>query len=136
MGKPVQFKIKSDTNMGSQKKFKIGEDSRDIIDGIIVDSDNNPIENAIVKLYIINSETNNLDSISYSFTDEYGEFVFGPVDANNNYLIKVWYDINEDSPIQIKAEPVRDLSSLLNETNLETAEFCHVEYESADNIPG
>ncbi|MFA6939938.1 MAG: hypothetical protein WCQ54_03010 [Clostridiaceae bacterium] len=129
MGKPVQFKINPETNKGYQRKFVIKEDNRAIIDGIILDNDNNPIADAIVKLYIMNKETDILEPISYTFSDEYGEFAFGPVNTANNYLIKVWHNIKEASQTKIKLEPVSDLTTFLNEANLDTAEFCQAECE-------
>lgn len=130
MGKAAQFKIIPDTGVDYEKEFIIRDDNRDIIDGIILDKNNNSVENAVVKLYIINKETNTPEAVSYTFTDEYGEFVFGPVNFDNNYLIKVWYNIKRSSQSKIKAEPVSDLTVFLNEANLDTAEFCQVECET------
>ncbi|MDV3426185.1 MAG: hypothetical protein LIR50_03205 [Bacillota bacterium] len=129
MGKPVLFQINEETNKDYQRKFIIEEDNRDIIDGIILDNNNNAVADAVVKLYIMNKEANTLEPISYTFTDEYGEFAFGPVNTANNYLIKVWYYIKEDNPIKINLEPINDLTAFLNEANLDTAEFCQVECE-------
>jgi hypothetical protein len=130
MGKPFQFRIKPETDKDFERKFIIHDDNRDIIDGIILDSNNNVVADAIVKLYILDMETNNMEAISYTFTDEYGEFVFGPVNTDNNFLIKVWYNIKEDSQTKIKIETVNDLTAFLNEANLDTAEFCEIECEA------
>lgn len=130
MGKPVQFRIEPDIDKDCERKFIVHDDNRDIIDGTILDSNNNAVADAVVKLYIIDKETNGLEAVSYTFTDEYGEFVFGPVNTDNNFLIKVWYNIKGTSQTKINLEPVSDLTAFLNESNLDTAEFCQIECET------
>lgn len=130
MGKHVQFRIKPDIDKDCIRKFIVHDDNRDIIDGTILDSNNNAVVDAVVKLYIIDMETNSLEAVSYTFTDEYGEFVFGPVNTDNNFLIKVWYNIKGAGQTKINLEPVSDLTAFLNESNLDTAEFCQIECET------
>lgn len=64
-----------------------------IVYGIVVDEDRNPIENAVVKLVLLRDKRDprSIVPIGHTFTDEFGQFLFGPLDSDSTYLLKVWY---------------------------------------------
>lgn len=69
------------------------EDNRTVIYGTIRDCDKEPIKDAVIKLIEIEFDKDGMKKripISHTFTDEYGEFVFGPLCPNKEYAIEIW----------------------------------------------
>lgn len=68
------------------------EDNRNVIYGIVKDSDGEIIKDAVVKLIEIVYECDKEERrpVSHTFTDNDGEFVFGPLCPNKTYAIQVW----------------------------------------------
>lgn len=68
------------------------EDNRNVIYGIIKDSCGEPIKDAVVKLIeiVYECEKEERRPVSHTFTDNDGEFVFGPLCPNKTYAIQVW----------------------------------------------
>ncbi len=69
-------------------------DNRDVIYGIIKDWYKEPVKNAVVKLVEVGYEYGKKirKPISHTFTDEDGEFVFGPLCPDKKYEINFWAD--------------------------------------------
>ena len=83
--------------ISSGKQFDIDitlpRDNRNVIYGTIKDDCNEPIKNAVVKLIEIIFGKDGVKKrvpISHTFTDEYGEFVFGPLCPEKEYTIDIW----------------------------------------------
>ena len=70
------------------------EDNRTVIYGIVKDCYQEPVCNAVVKLVEVVCECGKEERrpVSHTFTDEDGEFVFGPLCANRFYEIEIWVD--------------------------------------------
>lgn len=68
--------------------LKLPEDDRNVVYGIIRDSKRKPIEDAVVKLVEVTKSGRK--PVSHTFTDEEGEFVFGPLCPNKSYSIEIW----------------------------------------------
>ena len=69
------------------------EDNRDVIYGTIKNCFKEPIKNAVVKLIEIQFGKDGIKKrlpVSHTFTDEYGEFVFGPLCPGKEYAIDIW----------------------------------------------
>lgn len=69
------------------------EDSRDVIYGIVKNCFKEPVKNAVVKLIEIDYGKDGKKRrlpISHTFTDEHGEFVFGPLCPGKRYAIDIW----------------------------------------------
>ena len=69
------------------------EDSRDVIYGTIKNVFKEPIKDAVVKLIEIDcgrEGRKNRIPVSHTFTDEHGEFVFGPLCPGKQYAIDIW----------------------------------------------
>lgn len=73
-------------------EIKIPEDSRNVIFGIVKDACGEPISNAVVKLIEIEKKLGKYERkpISHTFTNEDGEFVFGPLCPDRHYSIDLW----------------------------------------------
>lgn len=70
------------------------EDDRNVIYGIVKDCYGEPIKDAVVKLIEVVCDCGKEERrpVSHSFTDEDGEFVFGPLCCNKLYAIEIWVD--------------------------------------------
>lgn len=73
-------------------EINLPEDERNVIYGVIKDCYHEPIRDAVVKLVEIDCEKGEeiRKPVSHTFTDEYGEFVFGPLCPDKKYAIDVW----------------------------------------------
>lgn len=90
----VKFKFTPEENEQIEAVIKVAEEKRSVIHGLVVDCKNKPIKNAVVKLLLI-KDTNCphiLHPLTHTFTDEYGQFLFGPLCPHKCYVIKVWYN--------------------------------------------
>ena len=83
------------------------EDNRDVIYGVIKDCFREPVEDAVVKLVEICHEGGKKERkpVSHTFTDENGEFLFGPLCPDKNYEILFW--VNRVKHVKICAETSR-----------------------------
>ena len=69
------------------------EDNRSVMYGVIKDCFKEPVKDAVVKLIEIDYEKDGVQKrlpVSHTFTDEYGEFVFGPLCPDKKYAIDIW----------------------------------------------
>ena len=72
--------------------INLPEDNRNVIYGIIKDSDGEPVQDAVVKLIeiVYDCDKEERRPVSHTFTDKEGEFVFGPLCENKIYAIQIW----------------------------------------------
>lgn len=75
-------------------EITLPEDNRSVIYGVVKDCYQEPICDAVVKLVEVVCECGKEERrpVSHTFTDENGEFVFGPLCANRFYEIEIWVD--------------------------------------------
>ena len=69
-------------------------DNRNVIYGVIRDCYKEPVCDAVVKLIEVVCECGKEERrpVSHTFTDEHGEFVFGPLCPDKKYEINFWVD--------------------------------------------
>ena len=69
-------------------------DNRNVIYGVIRDCYKEPVKDAVVKLIEVVCECGKEERrpVSHTFTDEDGEFVFGPLCPDKKYEINFWVD--------------------------------------------
>ena len=90
--------LKIDGVLATGKQFDLDitlpEDNRSVIYGVVKDCCHDPICNAVVKLVEVDHDCGKEERrpVSHTFTDENGEFVFGPLCANKFYEIVIWVD--------------------------------------------
>lgn len=77
--------------------IELPNDERNLIYGVVKDTYGNNIENAVVKLIEITKDERK--PISHTFTDIYGEFLFGPLCPGRVYAIEIW--VNKVEHIKI-----------------------------------
>lgn len=68
--------------------LKLPEDNRNVVYGIIKDSHDRPVCDAVVKLVEVCQDDRK--PVSHTFTDKEGEFVFGPLCPHKTYSIEIW----------------------------------------------
>lgn len=69
-------------------EINIDEDRRNVIYGVVKDSCNEPVKDAVVKL--IEVTKHDREPVSHTFTNKDGEFVFGPLCPDKQYAINIW----------------------------------------------
>lgn len=69
-------------------EIKLDDDHRNVIYGVVKDSCNEPIKDAVVKL--IEVTKHDRKPVSHTFTNHDGEFVFGPLCPDKQYAINIW----------------------------------------------
>ena len=70
----------------------LAQDNRDVIYGIVRNCFKDPVKDAVVKLVEIDYKMGKkeLKPVSHTFTDDDGEFVFGPLCPGKKYSVQVW----------------------------------------------
>ena len=87
-------------------EITLPEDNRSVIYGVVKDCYQDPVCNAVVKLIEVVCECGKEERrpVSHTFTDENGEFVFGPLCANRFYEIEIWVDFVKHCKVCTKCE--------------------------------
>ena len=93
-------------------EITLPEDNRTVIYGVVKDCYHEPVSDAVVKLVEVVCECGKEERrpVSHTFTDDEGEFVFGPLCANRFYEIEIWVDRVKHCKICKKVE--RDVDCL------------------------
>ena len=70
----------------------LANDHRDVIYGVVRDCFKEPVRDAVVKLVEVDFKfgKKELKPVSHTFTDEDGEFVFGPLCPGKKYAVQIW----------------------------------------------
>lgn len=73
-------------------EVKVPEDKRSVVFGIVKDEYGDPICDAVVKLIEVEKMLGKEERkpVSHTFTNENGEFVFGPLCPDKNYDLQIW----------------------------------------------
>ncbi|HZW83088.1 MAG TPA: hypothetical protein VFF14_06640 [Candidatus Deferrimicrobium sp.] len=73
--------------------INLQRENRSIIHGVVKDEKNCLIKDAVVKLFEMPNKDNCcvLVPLFHTFTDECGQFLFGPLTPGKRYVIKVWH---------------------------------------------
>ncbi|MGL5150616.1 MAG: carboxypeptidase-like regulatory domain-containing protein [Clostridium sp.] len=72
--------------------IKLPDESRAVIHGTVVDSCGNPVVDAVVKLLQATEGCKLPYPLTHTFTDEYGQFLLGPLCPEKKYVLKVYKD--------------------------------------------
>ena len=86
--------------------INLPEDNRGVIFGVIKDCYQEPVKDAVVKLVEVDYEKGEKvrKPVSHTFTNEYGEFVFGPLCPDRKYAIDVWVNRVKTLKVCAKAD--------------------------------
>jgi hypothetical protein len=84
--------------MSNGKQFDVDitlpQDNRNVIYGTVKNFYKEPVKDAVVKLIeiVVKDGYKKRVPVTHTFTDEYGEFVFGPLCPDKEYAIDIWVD--------------------------------------------
>ena len=88
----VKFEFCPKENEQIEAVIKVPEELRSVIHGVVVDCRNKPIKDAVVKLLeVLPGNPCRMKPLTHTFTDDCGQFLFGPLQPNRKYALKVWY---------------------------------------------
>lgn len=110
----------------SGKQFDIDimipEDNRNVIYGVIKDCYKEPICNAVVKLIEVDCKCGKEERkpVAHTFTNEDGEFVFGPLCPNKSYEVNIW--VNKVKHVKICAKCKHE-GECLNGVDIDCCDF-------------
>ena len=98
--------------------IKLPEDNRNVIFGVVKNCYNEPIEDAVVKLIEIIYDCGKKERypVTHTFTDENGEFVFGPLCPSKEYALEIF--VNNIKHIKICAKGKKKDDKCLKGTKL------------------
>lgn len=119
----VKFEFNSEENEQIEATIIVPKETRSVIHGVVKDYKNCIIKNAVVKLFKVveHFEKYKLKPIGHTFTDESGEFLFGPLTPKVNYVIKVW--VNDIKIKELVVKPDID-------------DFCYKDNDTSDRYIG
>jgi hypothetical protein len=90
----VNFDFKPEENEKIEALIKVPKEPRSVIHGVVKDCKDKIIKDAVVKLFEMPDPSHpcKLIPLTHTFTDECGQFLFGPLYPKKHYVIKVWVD--------------------------------------------
>ena len=81
----------------------ISPDTRSAIHGIVRDAGENPVADALVMLFSGGRET--LRPVGQMFTDQSGQFFFGPLESGQLYLVQIYKNAGILRELEIHTGP-------------------------------
>jgi len=104
--KLVKFNVVPGENEQIDAIIKVPREPRSIIHGVVLDELNRPAKDAVVKLFKMKKcdDPRCLEPITHTFTDDCGQFLFGPLCPNVKYVIKVWINHVKTRELIIKPD--------------------------------
>lgn len=107
--KLVKFNVIPEENEQIDAIIKVPKEPRSVIHGVVLDDCNKPKKDAVVKLLKESKhDPKRLEPITHTFTDEHGQFLFGPLCPHVKYIVKVWINHVKTREIVIKPEDCDD----------------------------
>lgn len=100
-GKVAVCSVCPKENQQIEAVIKLQKERRACIHGTVVDSCGNPVADAVVKLLQVVEGCKLPCPLTHTFTDQYGQFLLGPLCPNKQYMLKVYKD-----NIQVKYVPL------------------------------
>ncbi|MBF8984562.1 carboxypeptidase regulatory-like domain-containing protein [Lutibacter sp. B2] len=99
----VKFSFKPEENEQIEAIVQVPKEPRSVIDGVVKDWNGRVVKDAVVKLFEVINPPCELKPLTHTFTDESGQFLFGPLSPKKRYVIKVW--INDIKIRNLLIEP-------------------------------
>lgn len=90
--KLVNFDFVPDENEQIDAIVKVPKEPRSVIHGVVKDCYNKVVKDAVVKLFKMPDPKKPcvLEPLTHTFTDDCGQFIFGPLCPHVKYVVKVW----------------------------------------------
>jgi hypothetical protein len=100
---PMRFAFTPGKNERIEAVVTVPEEKRSIIHGTVYDTDGIKIKDAVVRLFMV--EEGKSTAVAHTFTDEDGEFTFGPLLSDKNYVVKVY--VNGVTLRELNVKPLK-----------------------------
>lgn len=100
-GKVAVCSVCPKENQQIEAVIQLQKERRAVIHGTVVDSQGNPVVDAVVKLLQVVEGCKLPCPLTHTFTDQYGQFLLGPLCPDRHYMLKVYKD-----NIQVKYVPL------------------------------
>lgn len=100
-GKVAVCSVCPKENQQIEAVIKLPVEKRACIHGTVLDANGNPVADAVVKLLQVVDGCKLPCPLTHTFTDQYGQFLIGPLCPNRKYMLKIYKD-----NIQIKYMPL------------------------------
>ncbi|MDD5795045.1 carboxypeptidase regulatory-like domain-containing protein [Clostridium sp. HCP1S3_B4] len=91
-GKVAVCSVCPKKNQQIEAVIKLPEERRAVIHGTVLDANGNPVADAVVKLLQIVDCCKLPVPLTHTFTDQYGQFLLGPLCPDKKYMLKVYKD--------------------------------------------
>jgi len=129
----VRFNFTPGENEQIETVIKVPEEKRSVIHGIVKDHKGRMIKDAVVKLFEVLDPHDkcSLKPITHTFTDDCGQFLFGPLIACRHYAIKVW--INDVKIRELVIHPDDCPKPPYDNNHNKDDNYCTVNNCSSDN---
>lgn len=106
----VSFDFVPKMNEQIDAVITVPEEPRSVIHGIVKNSKEEVVKDAVVKLFKVKSSNKcDLEPITHTFTDACGQFLFGPLQPHEKYVIKVWIEHVEMRQLIVQPRKADDI---------------------------
>jgi protocatechuate 3,4-dioxygenase beta subunit len=99
----MRFAFTPGKNERVEAVVTVPEEKRSIVHGTVYDADGKKIKDAVVRLFLY--EENKTTAAGDTFTDADGEFTFGPLLSDKNYMVKVY--VNGVTLRELNVKPLK-----------------------------
>lgn len=100
---PMRFSFTPGKNERVEAVVTVPEEKRSIVHGTVYDTDGKKIKDAVVRLFL--HEESKDSAVADTFTDGEGEFMFGPLLSDKNYIVKVY--VNGVTLRELSVKPLK-----------------------------
>lgn len=104
-GKVAVCSVCPKENQQIEAVIKLPEERRAVIHGTVLDCNGKPVADAVVKLLQVVDGCKLPCPLTHTFTDQFGQFLLGPLCPCKRYIIKVYKD-----NVRIKYMPLESSS--------------------------
>lgn len=106
MSENTRFYFKPAQGEQIETRIKIGQNNKSSIYATVLDCDDKPVKGAVALLFRVleeaEPEMRETELISNTHTDDDGQFVFGNLEGNVLYLIKIFFNKCKIRELEIK----------------------------------
>jgi len=105
--KLTKFEFTPEENQQIEATIILPKESRSVLHGVVKNHRNCEVENAVVKVFQVVEDCGkcNLIPIGHTFTDKFGQFLFGPLCPGRHYVVKVWVNDMRIKEIVVTPKP-------------------------------
>ncbi|MGI5970480.1 MAG: carboxypeptidase-like regulatory domain-containing protein [Oscillospiraceae bacterium] len=100
----TKFYFRPGENEQIETTVRLTPDQRSAIHGSVRDLEGRAVKDALVLLFETGSSPEDLKLTAQAFTDDLGQFVFGPLSSGCLYLVKIFKNMIKLRDLEIRAD--------------------------------